>query len=44
VAAAAVQVVQVGTDAQAAKAQQILTDARRSLYRILAADDTGDMP
>src|SRR6516164_182340 len=43
VAAAAVQVVRVGDDAQAAKAQQILTDARRSLYRVLAADDTGDM-
>ncbi len=43
VAAAAIQVVRVGTDAQAAKAQQILTDARRSLYRILAADDAEDM-
>jgi hypothetical protein len=44
VAAAAIQVVRVGTDEQAARAQQILTDARRSLYRILAADDAGDMP
>src|SRR5215467_8156497 len=38
-AAAAVQVVQVGTTAQVAQAQQILTDARRKLYAILAADD-----
>ncbi len=41
VAMAAVQVVRVGTDAQAEQAQQILTDARRSLYRVLAADDGG---
>jgi DNA-binding PadR family transcriptional regulator len=39
VAAAAVQVVQVGTAAQAAQAQAILTDTRRKLYAILAADD-----
>ena len=39
VASAAVQVVRVGTDAQVAQAHKILTDARRSLYRILAADD-----
>jgi DNA-binding PadR family transcriptional regulator len=39
VAMAAVQVTQVGSDAQVAQAHQILTDARRSLYRILAADD-----
>jgi hypothetical protein len=39
VAAAAVQVAQVGTAAQAKQAQQILTDARRKLYAILAADD-----
>jgi DNA-binding PadR family transcriptional regulator len=39
VAAAAVQVAQVGTAAQAAQAQAILTDARRKLYAILAADD-----
>ena len=39
VAMAAVQVVRVGTDAQAEQAHRILTDARRSLYRILAADD-----
>jgi len=36
---AAVQVMRVGNDAQVAQAQKILTDARRSLYRILAADE-----
>lgn len=39
VAMAAVQVQQVGNDAQVTQAHTILTDARRSLYRILAADD-----
>jgi DNA-binding PadR family transcriptional regulator len=39
VAAAAVQVAQVGTAAQVAQSKQILTDARRKLYAILAADD-----
>src|SRR5262249_616595 len=39
VAAAAVQVTQVGTAAQVTQAQQILTDTRRKLYAILAADD-----
>jgi DNA-binding PadR family transcriptional regulator len=39
VAMAAVQVVRVGNDAQVSQAHKILTDARRSLYRILAADD-----
>jgi len=39
VAAAAVQVAQVGTAAQAAQSQQILVDARKKLYAILAADD-----
>ena len=39
VAAAAVQVAQVGTAAQVAQSQQILTDARRKLYAILAADE-----
>jgi DNA-binding PadR family transcriptional regulator len=38
-AMAAVQVVRVGDEAQVAQAHRILTDARRSLYRILAADD-----
>ena len=39
VAMAAHQVVRVGNAAQVAQAQQILTDARRKLYQILAADD-----
>ena len=39
VAMAGMQVVQVGTDAQAAQAHRILTDTRRKLYAILAADD-----
>jgi len=39
VAAAAVQVAQVGTAVQAAQSQQILVDARRKLYAILAADE-----
>ncbi len=38
-AMAAVQVVRVGDDTQVAQAHKILTDARRSLYRILAADE-----
>jgi DNA-binding PadR family transcriptional regulator len=44
VAMAAVQVVSAGTDAQAAQARQLLTDTRKALYRILAADEesTGD--
>ena len=36
---AAIQVVRVGNEVQVAQAHKILTDARRSLYRILAADD-----
>jgi DNA-binding PadR family transcriptional regulator len=39
VAMAATQVVRVGNNAQVAQAQQILTDARRKLYQILAAED-----
>jgi DNA-binding PadR family transcriptional regulator len=39
VAMAAFQVVSAGTDSQAAQARQVLTDARKSLYRLLAADD-----
>ena len=39
VAMAAMQVVRVGNTAQVAQAQQILTDARRKLYQILAAED-----
>ncbi len=36
---AAFQVVSVGTDAQQAQARKILADARKALYRILAADE-----
>jgi DNA-binding PadR family transcriptional regulator len=36
---AAFQVVSAGTDAQQAKARTVLADARKSLYRILAADE-----
>lgn len=43
VAMAAVQVVHAGSAAQAAEARRILTDARRSLYRILAEDDPDDV-
>lgn len=39
VAMAAVQVGRAGTDAQLARARQLLADTRRGLYRILAADD-----
>ncbi|MFF2550948.1 PadR family transcriptional regulator [Nocardia sp. NPDC058058] len=37
---AAAQVAAAGTPDQAAKAAEVLTEARRSLYRILAEDDT----
>src|SRR3984957_16924829 len=39
VAMAAFQVISAGTDAQAAQARKVLTDTRKSLYRILAADE-----
>jgi len=39
VAMAAIQVVRVGNEGQVAQAHKILTDARRSLYKILAAED-----
>jgi Spy/CpxP family protein refolding chaperone len=32
-------VLSAGTDAQVRQARQILTDARKAMYRILAADD-----
>jgi len=38
-AMAAMQVTQAGSDAQIAEAQAILTNTRRSLYRILAAEE-----
>jgi DNA-binding PadR family transcriptional regulator len=43
---AAFQVISAGTDAQQAQARKILADTRKSLYRILAADEdeTGDEP
>jgi hypothetical protein len=36
---AAMQVVRVGNPTQIDQARQILTDARRKLYQVLAADD-----
>jgi DNA-binding PadR family transcriptional regulator len=39
VAMAAHQVLSAGTDAQAGQARRVLTDARKALYRLLAADD-----
>jgi hypothetical protein len=39
VAMAAFQVISAGTDAQAAQARKLLTDTRKALYRILAADE-----
>ena len=42
VAAAAWQVAQAGTEAQATEAKRILTETRKSLYRLLAEDDDGD--
>jgi DNA-binding PadR family transcriptional regulator len=39
VGVAAFQVLSAGTDGQVAQARQVLTDARKSLYRLLAADD-----
>jgi DNA-binding PadR family transcriptional regulator len=41
-AMAATQIVRAGDDAQVAQAQEVLRNARRSLYRILAEDDTPD--
>jgi DNA-binding PadR family transcriptional regulator len=38
-AMAAHQVLSAGTDAQVAQARQVLTDTRKALYRLLAADD-----
>jgi DNA-binding PadR family transcriptional regulator len=39
VAAATMQVLQAGNEAQVERAREILTEARRSLYRILADDE-----
>jgi DNA-binding PadR family transcriptional regulator len=43
-AAATMEVLLAGDVAQAARAREILVEARRSLYRILADDDPGDPP
>jgi DNA-binding PadR family transcriptional regulator len=42
VAMAAMQVTSAGSEAQVAKAQRILKDTRRNLYRILAADEDAE--
>jgi DNA-binding PadR family transcriptional regulator len=42
VTVAAKQVVHAGNEAQLAAASQLLADTRRSLYRILAEDESGD--
>ena len=39
IAAAAFQVGQAGDDAQVTKAKELLADARRGLYKILADDE-----
>ncbi len=36
---ASAQVAQIGTAGQIARAEQILTDTRKALYRLLAEDD-----
>jgi DNA-binding PadR family transcriptional regulator len=41
VAGAVIQVAQVGNAAQVARAKDLMTNTRRSLYRILAEDDDG---
>lgn len=38
------QVLSAGTEAQVRQAQQILMDARKAMYRILAADDEDEAP
>jgi DNA-binding PadR family transcriptional regulator len=38
------QVMSAGTDSQVSQARQVLTDARKSLYRLLAADDDETAP
>jgi DNA-binding PadR family transcriptional regulator len=44
VGGAVMQVAHAGTDAQVARARQVLTDTRRTLYRILADEDTEGEP
>jgi DNA-binding PadR family transcriptional regulator len=43
-AAAVQQVARLGNDEQAAQALAVLDEARRTIYRILADDDTGTSP
>jgi DNA-binding PadR family transcriptional regulator len=43
-AAAVQQIARLGNDAQAAQAVAVLDEARRTIYRILADDDTGTQP
>jgi hypothetical protein len=43
-AAAVQQVARLGSDEQAAQALAVLDEARRTIYRILADDDTGTPP
>jgi DNA-binding PadR family transcriptional regulator len=43
-AAAVQQVARLGNDEQAAQALAVLDEARRTVYRILADDDTGTQP
>jgi DNA-binding phage protein len=38
------QVMRAGNEAQVAAAAQVLTDTRRSLYRVLADDDAPSPP
>jgi DNA-binding PadR family transcriptional regulator len=42
VVAASVQIIRTGSDTQMERASQLLTAARRDLYRILADGDTGE--
>jgi hypothetical protein len=42
VVTAVMQVVQSGNEAQIQKAKEILSEARRSLYRLLAEDEPTD--
>jgi DNA-binding PadR family transcriptional regulator len=42
VAVASTQLVQSATESQLAEAKQVLTETRRTIYRILAGDDAGE--
>jgi hypothetical protein len=41
VAQAAIQVARTGTPGQVAQARKLLTETRKSLYRLLSEDDDG---